>query len=64
MSSATDAHLATSVTSSASADTDSDDVCRFEEDGVRCAASLDDGEGYDGYCGPHADRLEEAGHWS
>jgi hypothetical protein len=40
------------------------DTCRFEEDGVRCTADLDDGEGYDGYCGSHADRLEAAGHWS
>lgn len=40
---------------------DLDDVCCFEEDGVPCRASLDDNEGY---CGPHADRLEAAGHWS
>ena len=58
MSSATDARPPDPV------DTDPDDLCRFEENGVRCAAALDDGEGYDGYCGPHADRLEAAGHWS
>lgn len=44
-------------------DTDPGEVCGFDEDGAPCGASLDDGEGYDGYCGPHADRLEALGHW-
>jgi hypothetical protein len=30
-----------------------DDVCRFED----CEESLDDGEGWDGYCGNHADKV-------
>lgn len=29
-----------------------------------CDGRLDDGEGYDGYCGNCADQLEAAGHWS
>ena len=28
-----------------------------------CEERSDDGEGYDGYCGNCADRLEKAGHW-
>ena len=28
-----------------------------------CDERSDDGEGYDGYCGNCADRLEKAGHW-
>ncbi len=32
-------------------DFDRDDVCRVDE----CLASLDDGEGQDGFCGTHAD---------
>jgi hypothetical protein len=41
-------------------DEDGPEVCRAED----CGASLDDGEGYDGYCGTCADRLEAQGHWS
>ncbi|WP_430787033.1 hypothetical protein [Actinoplanes sp. G11-F43] len=44
-------------------DADPGDVCGFAEDGTVCGARLDDGEGYDGYCGPHADQLEARGHW-
>ena len=47
----------------ASDDDDYDeDVCGdpFDES---CRASLDDGEGFDGYCGNCADRLEAQGHW-
>jgi hypothetical protein len=29
-----------------------------------CGAPLDDGEGYDGLCGTHADVAETAGAWS
>jgi len=29
-----------------------------------CTERTDDGEGYDGYCGNCADRLEKQGHWS
>lgn len=60
MSSGTDAPRPAAA---AEPDADPDEVCCFEEDGVRCGAPLDDGEGYDGYCGPHADQLEAAGHW-
>lgn len=43
-------------------DEDDDDVCSDpHEEG--CRASLDDGEGFDGYCGNCADRLEAQGHW-
>ncbi len=37
-----------------------DESCSFvERDGSLCGNSLLDGEGYDGYCGPHADMAEE-----
>lgn len=35
-----------------------DDTCS------QCAASLDDGEGFDGLCGACADRAENEGRWS
>ncbi|CAN5249562.1 hypothetical protein BH09ACT8_BH09ACT8_63140 [soil metagenome] len=45
-------------------DTDRDDICSdpFDEG---CAASLDDGEGWDGACGNCADRqaAKEEGQW-
>jgi hypothetical protein len=44
-------------------DEDDDDICSDpHEEG--CRASLDDGEGFDGYCGNCADRLEAQGHWA
>jgi hypothetical protein len=44
-------------------DEDDEDVCSDpHEEG--CRASLDDGEGFDGYCGNCADRLEDQGHWA
>jgi hypothetical protein len=39
-----------------------DDTETCSTDG--CGASPNDGEGYDGYCGTCADRLETAGLWS
>ena len=30
---------------------------------ANCDEPLDDGEGFDGYCGNHADILESQGHW-
>jgi hypothetical protein len=30
---------------------------------VGCGESLDGGEGFDGYCGTHADRAEADGEW-
>lgn len=40
-----------------------DEHCACEEL-CTCGASLADGEGYDGYCGNCADRLERAKRWS
>lgn len=36
-----------------------EDVC----DEPECSNRLDDGEGYDGYCGTHADIYEQEGRW-
>ena len=38
-------------------DDEDDDAC------ADCGEPLDDGEGYDGYCGNCADKLEAAGRW-
>ena len=40
-------------------DEDEEEICREEG----CENSLDDGEGYDGLCGEHADEAEERGEW-
>lgn len=45
------------VIQAAQAAGDDDDTCAEDD----CDASLDDGEGYDGYCGNHADQREAAG---
>jgi hypothetical protein len=34
-----------------------------DENGDPCGERNDDGEGYGGYCGNCADRLESEGHW-
>ena len=36
----------------------------YDDDICPCGASLDDGQGFDGYCGNCADRLESEGFWS
>lgn len=39
-------------------------ICPGEdENGDPCGERNDNGEGYDGYCGNCADRLEREGHW-
>lgn len=40
-------------------DDDDDNIC----DAKGCTNKLDDGEGYDGYCGEHADKREREGHY-